>query len=178
MWEEYGRNAPERKPKREWSRQLAHRGKHRKTIWKKGRHRESVFCTWDADKSRGIEGFIVGCRSGKLCVGRVDGQVGAGTFHIVPTLFHNPAVSTIWWPARGERTECRKRKKVKTLLSQHRHNSLSGVLASLSVIYSRLYPLKMVLQTRMFLLCFCWIRCTTNRQELSEQFFKREKSPL
>ncbi len=102
--------------------------KHRNTsedILKKRRQGESVFCTWDADKSRGIEGLVVGRKSGKLCVGRVDGQVGAGTFHIVPTLFHNPAVLSIWGPARGEeRRGCRKRwgkkkhRQVKTLLLQ------------------------------------------------------------
>jgi len=57
--------------------------------------RNVCFCTRDADKSRGIEGVVVGCESSKLCVGHVDRQVGAGTFHIVPTLFHNPAVLTI-----------------------------------------------------------------------------------
>lgn len=117
-----------------------------------------MFCTWDADKPRGIEGLVVGCKSGKLCIGRVDRQVGAGTFHIVPTLFHNPAVLTIWWPARGGE-ERRRHWQVKTLLLQQtitKHtwgnfikfmrmsNLLAGDLASLTVICSYLYHSKML----------------------------------
>lgn len=86
----WGRNAPERKATRQTQ-------KTSEDI-----NRQSVFYTWDADKSRGVEGLVVGRKGGKLCVSCVDRQVGTGTFHIVPTFFHNPAVSTIWWPARGE----------------------------------------------------------------------------
>lgn len=62
-------------------------------------------CTWYADEPGGIEGLVIWCKGGKLRIGRVDGQMGAGALHVAPALFHNPAVLTIRWPARPLRRQ-------------------------------------------------------------------------
>lgn len=111
MWEECG--TKNSKEKEIWSvRQVGSvlsEKNPRETSADDDKKKTSMTCayTWDADNSWGIEGLVVGCKCGKLCVGCIDRQVGAGTFHIVPTFFHNSAVSTIWWPAGGqERRVC------------------------------------------------------------------------
>lgn len=108
MWEECGTKIS--KEKEIWSVRQAgsvlskKKKTPRKTSADDENKKTSMTCayTWDADNSWGIEGLVVGCKCGKLCVGCIDRQVGAGTFHIVPTFFHNSAVSTIWWPAGGQ----------------------------------------------------------------------------
>ena len=60
-------------------------------------------------------------------MGCIDRQVWAGTFHIIPTLFHNPAVGTIWWPARGEERRGKERRGTFWLVCCHLYSSIIGV---------------------------------------------------
>lgn len=62
-------------------------------------------------------------------MGCIDRQVRACTLNIIPTFFHNPAVLTIWWPAKGKTKRDNKRRDTTTEYNKIRAKQIQRAMS-------------------------------------------------